>query len=1423
MNKQAKITLFSLAGIIILFILLIISVSSDTIIIPGQPFLPSIPANSEVSYYGYKFANYSNIIISTKKEVLCAWKPDSIDDGFKSCEAIFDIENQNIIKPPVPIPNLNFTFKNSNYRNLIINFSNVSILVNETFITIRNELINITVERTNETGDIINVNISILNRTQDIIQFTRRQFINFTSIPSSINTAFPFAVKLSFEIQKYQGNAFNFSINKSGLIYGFIDPTVTSCGSLGSANSTYTITEPTLSSDGTCITITANNITLEGNNSKITYGITGNSSKFGVYVAGANGTLIRNLTIEQGNSSGSGNYGVYFENANNGTLTNITIIQNGTGSDAIYLIGSTNITITKNNIRTGVGTEALPSGTPSIGIYLISSSKYNTIQNNNITTTGVLGGDGISIASSENNISFNTIFTSNSSSLSTSHGIFLQGGNNNTIFNNNITVNNDTMYGFYLISSSKNNITSNIILTLKDSAIGISLDSSSNNTFYGNVINTSGAGAFGISLVTNSQNNTFDSNTITTLNSTSYGIVISSSLITMIRNNKINIYGAGTSYGIRLVSGSNSSTVEKNTVTTWGGSFSFGIFLSNSKNIIIDGNNITTNRTSSYGMYFDTVNNNNISNNNITTWGSTAYGLFFATNSNSNIFSNMTIRTNSSNANAIQINSGNHNFTIQDSMINASVSGANDTQFVTGTSGTVNFTNITFNNKIGFAGSSTARLNVHWYFDSNVTQNNNSILPNVNVSGYNVTGILAFSNITGVNGVMGRQVVLAYWQNATKFSDQNNYTINYTKTGYNTTSISLNFTTNIFRSVQVNDSIVPTIAINDPPSQAYARNTSLPFNNTASDLGSGLSACKWNLDNGANSTVTCNSNITFNASEGTHTLNFYSNDSFNNLALTSTTFSINQSAPAVVLNFPANGSYLNYTNNIYLNYTPTDSDGISACKLYGDFNGTFSINQTNTNITNVTMNNFTIPSLSDNVYKWNVECNDTSNNKAFALNNNTFTIDTILPLISIDSITTTVGSQTVSFTSSYTETNCNSSFYSVLNSTNGIENGIENTSLSCNNMNSTFTVSGYATFSLKVYVRDKAGNENSKTSSFTTSQSSSGGGGENTGSSGGGGSIGKRANKTSDYSLVIEDISDAIIQKGKKKTLSTRIINNGVKFLNNCRLKGSAGFENWVESTTEKDLAPGQKEEFVFTLSPPLDSKEGDYDVILLGKCEENETSKTFRVSVTTDKFEFKINNIIDEGDNIRVIYSIEELSNKDQTVNVNYWLEKNNEIFLEGNKTALLLKALTKFEDEITLSKSDLISGVYELKIKGISEYGQSIIEENIVISKNPLTGLVTFIGTTRGLIIVGITLFIVLIIIFISLKKTWSKRTGSETFERGGIEHINIRKIPSLRPLKPLNAAKQPTKLKPDKKRSDGYKKLRDYEFRRLKEYGM
>ena len=147
---------------------------------------------------------------------------------------------------------------------------------------------------------------------------------------------------------------------------------------------------------------------------------------------------------------------------------------------------------------------------------------------------------------------------------------------------------------------------------------------------------------------------------------------------------------------------------------------------------------------------------------------------------------------------------------------------------------------------------------------------------------------------------------------------------------------------------------------------------------------------------------------------------------------------------------------------------------MGTCELWGNWSGwhkNYTWVSPQSGVKNSTKLNFT-----DGNYLWNIWCNDTSNNGGWALNNLTFTIDTVYPLPIINSITTTAGSQVISFSSNATDTNLKSCKFSIYNLAGGIDGANENVSIACNNNPHSATVSAYAGYILKVYATDHSGN-----------------------------------------------------------------------------------------------------------------------------------------------------------------------------------------------------------------------------------------------------------------------------------------------------------------------------------------------------------
>ncbi len=144
---------------------------------------------------------------------------------------------------------------------------------------------------------------------------------------------------------------------------------VSSCGTLNQADSVYTLTT-NVSSAGTCFTIGANNITLEGKGYVVNYSMT--RAGYGIVdTAGYDNIIIQNLTLTQKNASVTNSHGIYFKNVANSKVENISVTTQGSSSDGVYLNSSGSSTFSNFNIIT--------SNISAYGVYMYLSNSNSVV------------------------------------------------------------------------------------------------------------------------------------------------------------------------------------------------------------------------------------------------------------------------------------------------------------------------------------------------------------------------------------------------------------------------------------------------------------------------------------------------------------------------------------------------------------------------------------------------------------------------------------------------------------------------------------------------------------------------------------------------------------------------------------------------------------------------------------------------------------------------------------------------------------------------------------------------------------------------------------------------------------------------------------------------------------------------------------
>ncbi len=149
------------------------------------------------------------------------------------------------------------------------------------------------------------------------------------------------------------------------------------------------------------------------------------------------------------------------------------------------------------------------------------------------------------------------------------------------------------------------------------------------------------------------------------------------------------------------------------------------------------------------------------------------------------------------------------------------------------------------------------------------------------------------------------------------------------------------------------DSTPPSVTINTPTNTTYTTNT-INFNATATD-NIEIDSCLYSLNSGVtNYTLTNETSVddyygtNTTMAQGSHIVNFYCNDTSNNLNDSeSITFYIDSINPSATTNTPENNTYSNSDQNYTANLT--DNLGIKNSTLY-IYNETGIENQTTTNV-----------------------------------------------------------------------------------------------------------------------------------------------------------------------------------------------------------------------------------------------------------------------------------------------------------------------------------------------------------------------------------------------------------------------------------------------------------------------------------------
>ena len=306
------------------------------------------------------------------------------------------------------------------------------------------------------------------------------------------------------------------------------------------------------------------------------------------------------------------------------------------------------------------------------------------------------------------------------------------------------------------------------------------------------------------------------------------------------------------------------------------------------------------------------------------------------------------------------------------------------------------------------------------------------------------------------------------WTELTSVEGSNTWTVYINDTGGNENSTFVTFS---------KDTAYPSVTINSPLNQTY-NTDSILFNITATD-GGGISSCWYSLNSGVDNNSMTNlgneyTDANSSMNQDSHIVNFYCNDSFNNINNSEVEyFFVDSIYPLIDYESQTKPDNSIVSQDfIYVNVTWIEDNFANV--TYRLYNSSDEVNTT-TYISTIYDINWT--SLPNEVYTYNVTITDIVNNQN-TTETRTITLDTTYPQVSIVYPQNTTYATNVSeLNYTFTEISPDSCWWS---NSSGVWNS---TTKTCGeNWTGLTSVEGSNTWI--VYINDTSGNENSSSVTF---------------------------------------------------------------------------------------------------------------------------------------------------------------------------------------------------------------------------------------------------------------------------------------------------------------------------------------------------
>jgi len=651
--------------------------------------------------------------------------------------------------------------------------------------------------------------------------------VTYESSGQVIDTSRPFAVRIVFEIPKYDSNQFDFALSDEGL-ETYLHPVMYACGDLSEDNSIYTLNQD-VSADGDCFLISGENVTLDCQGHLINYAMS-NGHSSGVSVLG-NQATVKNCVIQAASPYEEYGRGIYISDVSDVTIFNNTIINYQNYCFGVYASSSYSLDLSSNYLDI--------CGSHSKGMAIHSSSDFEDVSYPLISFCG----DDQEEAIYFGDCSYANVF-SNQINCSGNEGYSFVVSNSNsfTVSDNNITLVGSDSSGVYSETASSMNFSNNILRDLGADNIGAFVYDSENIYFYDSYFYSRAYGIYsesssniyvfrdnfwmydgGIEAVSflDISNAEVSDNSFNLEGYSSTGVYSESCSYLDISRNYLADAGEATYLDAFVFNSVDGLIFSENNVSFFGAEMStaltfLGVSLSNVSDNILNlfqdssvafslssgsesnaffNNIINFSGNNSYAYYFSESSYNSIYDEEFNIDCLNCIGIYFGESSSENSFSSLDFDVSGIGSNAVSIMEGGNEFSFTDVLIN-SQENSFDLFIDEGVgSGRWSYVNSTLNKKY-FDPSASGNLSVYYYLDVVANYSNGTVLGGENISIYNSLSEYLGSYLTNSEGVVGDILLPSYFQtDSVSLESFSNYTI-VLEVGDSTFNESINLTGN---------------------------------------------------------------------------------------------------------------------------------------------------------------------------------------------------------------------------------------------------------------------------------------------------------------------------------------------------------------------------------------------------------------------------------------------------------------------------------------------------------------------------------------------------------------------------------------------------------------------------------------------------